>query len=83
MFNGRTATAESVRGYSELIIDPTFWQALIKGKKNNWLEPDGRLSKKKWMWAARKFYDLILTGGDTTKFWEELLKWIQLNGNIS
>lgn len=27
-----------------------------------------------WKEQAQEFYDLILTGGDTEKFWEELLK---------
>lgn len=26
-----------------------------------------------WRWYSARFYDLILTGGDTEKFWEELL----------
>lgn len=28
---------------------------------------------KPWADAAHRFYDLILTGGDTGKFWQELL----------
>lgn len=27
-----------------------------------------------WRFVGKRFYDLILTGGDTGKFWEEILK---------
>lgn len=64
-----------------IALDPTFWQAL--GKALGWREeewhptrtyPDG--SQKTWagyMPHAHRFYDLILTGGDTEKFWSDLL----------
>lgn len=47
------------------ILDPTFWQSL--GKALGWEARDD------WQQNAHRFYDLILTGGDTKKFWDELL----------
>lgn len=32
------------------------------------------LGREQWRIVAHRFYDLILTGRDTTKFWEDLLK---------
>lgn len=64
---------------SGVVLDPKFWQAL--GKALGW--DDGEIERVgyadgryPWMWQfiAHQFYDLILTGGDTNKFWEELLK---------
>lgn len=53
-----------------IALDPTFWQALAKvglyTKSPRTVDP--------WKRTAREFYDLILTGGDTEKFWEEILK---------
>lgn len=67
-------------------LDPTFWQALEKSC--GWdkmftelidVEQDGGIAimehkVETWLHYARLFYDLILTGGDTEKFWEDLLK---------
>lgn len=35
--------------------------------------PKPPLKSREWNKEAHRFYDLILTGGDTEKFWEELL----------
>lgn len=60
---------------SDIALDPFFWRALGKvlewrivgpTKKDNDHNPE-------WYYQALEFYDLILTGGDTKKFWEEIL----------
>lgn len=60
--------------HTETLWDPSFWQALGKAlgwrivgptKKDNDHNPE-------WYYRALEFYELILTGGDTEKFWEEL-----------
>lgn len=75
------------RHYFEYSLDKTFWQAL--GKSCGWklqgidcpvcdnypnqhsLNADFNIAG--WLYNAHRFYDLILTGGDTEKFWEEIL----------
>lgn len=61
---------------ASIALDPTFWQAL--GKALGWL--DVTATKKhvcpdccEWMKHAQEFYDLILTGHDTEKFWNDLI----------
>lgn len=46
-------------------LDSSFWQAL--GRALGWNEDDSIMQ-------ARHFCYLVLTGGDTGKFWDELLK---------
>lgn len=68
----------------KIALDPTFWQAL--GRALEWtnslrcpLEDCGKPFTKlkygmeSWMFFANRFSHLILTGGDTTSFWEEIL----------
>jgi|GEM_PF-3869905 len=52
------------RSWKDFALDPSFWQALDKG-----------LGERGYIWddRARVFYDLILTGGDTDKFWADQL----------
>ena len=50
---------------ARLLLVPQFWQAL--GKRLGW-------SGEKSGYQAHVFYDLLLTKGDTDKFWEELTK---------
>lgn len=52
-----------------IALDPTFWQAL--GKALGW--HGNEYLRGEWYWQARQHHDLILTGGDTEKFWNELL----------
>lgn len=65
----------------KIVLDPTFWQAL--GKALGWQETGKKVGK----FYSDKFYNdtivvakaqrltrLILTGGDTEKFWTDLLK---------
>ena len=65
-------------GYAQIALDPLFWQAL--GKALRWAKQvQSVISWHKnevptWQNRAHRFYDLILTGGDTEKFWEEILK---------
>ena len=50
--------------HAEIALDPSFWQSLIKA--TGWQRP--------WERYAHDFFDIILTGGDTEKFWDDLLK---------
>jgi hypothetical protein len=62
--------------YSEVALDPTFWQALSKALEWPKISAYPRESDNEhetWRMTAHTFYDLILTGGDTEKFWEELI----------
>jgi len=65
--------------------DPYFWQAL--GKALGWKDKmlyrltdsmyERKLSRKEMSEAeihAHQYFDLVLTGGDTEKFWKELIK---------
>jgi hypothetical protein len=73
---------EEIGFWQTIALDPTFWQAL--GKALGWnglileLIPDADRGKiidpNEWHGHALDFYDLILTGGDTEAFWNELLK---------
>jgi hypothetical protein len=67
-----------------LTQDPLFWQAL--GKALGWQEythvPLGNwdeVSKMTthsdftWKYHAKRYFDLVLTGGDTEAFWKELI----------
>jgi hypothetical protein len=70
----------------EMIIDPLFWQSL--GKALGWDKEDeenlklyhasggyGRMPVTiyKWNKNAHNFYNLLLTSGNTEKFWKDLL----------
>jgi hypothetical protein len=59
-----------------VICDPLFWQAL--GKALGWpkvsaypRESDNE--HETWRVTAIAFYDLILTGGDTDAYWNDIL----------
>ena len=47
-------------------------EAILKGYKNSL---DKRICKygNYWLNYARQYFDLVLTGGDTEKFWQDLL----------
>lgn len=53
-------------------LDPTFWQAL--GKALGWGYYDNESGERVELRNAHRLYDLTLTGGDTEKFWQEILK---------
>lgn len=62
--------------WQTLALDPSFWQSL--GKVLGWKEIGGKPSGSyfenyTWLGHAHRFYDLILTGGDTDSFWQDLL----------
>lgn len=64
--------------FDEIVLDPLFWQALGKalGKEDEDYTDDPFADWKYWEWwkgAAHHYFDIILTGGDTEKFWSELL----------
>lgn len=66
---------------AEIALDPSFLQAL--GKALGWEKEThafvhGRedvttIGGRTWLIRAFQFYEIVLTGGDTEKFWEELL----------
>ena len=59
-----------------IAIDPTFWQALGKAtdpERYEGSEPYNGEPMPRYLCKAMHFYSLILTGGDTEKFWKELL----------
>lgn len=65
----------------QLALDPTFWQALgtALGWKEEPREFDGpffgmKIFTQEWQLEALRFCELVLTSGDTTSFWEDLLK---------
>ncbi len=55
--------------WQEIVLDIFFWKALGKVEFN---DPNVKTLEDP-IHRAHRFYDLILTGGDTEKFWEELL----------
>lgn len=55
---------------TQIALDPLFWQAF--GKSCGW-KPEPIADFPKWKYMAKAFYDLILTGGDTDAYWNELL----------
>lgn len=65
----------------KVILDPLFWQAL--GKALGWREkktgllfrdlPEQANTIESCLPYAHLYFDLILTGGDTEKFWKDLL----------
>ncbi|TCU78881.1 hypothetical protein EDE08_101664 [Bradyrhizobium sp. R2.2-H] len=66
--------------WQTIALDRTFWQAL--GKALGWEQKAGmRVTsigtadhyEAGWSENAHRFYDLILTGGDMEKWWQELL----------
>lgn len=60
--------------FSDIALDPTFWQAL--GKALGWKEWKTTAliyDELTWYYQGRRFCYLILTGGDTEKFWADLL----------
>ncbi len=48
----------------EIALDPSFWQSL--GKALGWQED-------RWFEMGKWFCGIIFRGGDTEKFWDELL----------
>lgn len=84
-FFGLTAE-EQHQAEHDAVIDPAFWQAL--GKVLGWKGYVGETHSacgfsggmdsfnfdgEEWNLNALKFYDLILTNGDTENFWNDLL----------
>jgi hypothetical protein len=62
--------------FGQIALDPTFWQAL--GSAFGWgdteMENGNEPFAVPWyLLHAHRFYDLILTGKDTTQFWSDLL----------
>lgn len=64
--------------YEKILMDKDFWESL--GKALEWKINENLSFNAKpfkytpiWVLRARDYFDLVLTGGDTEKFWEELL----------
>lgn len=58
--------------HQQATLDPSFWKCL--GKAQGWQGKHEPLTDMLVLQAhVHKFIDLILTGGDTEKFWRELL----------
>ena len=55
------------------ILDPLFWQALGKALGHGINQRDNVTNRLIWQQLALDYFDLVLTGGDTEKFWKELL----------
>lgn len=53
---------------STVALDPSFWQSL--GKALGWSTMENHQQSRR---EALRYYYLILTRGDTKKFWDELL----------
>ncbi len=57
------------------VLDPLFWQALSKALGQNQCNCGKPVcSVREWDSMAHTYFDLVLTGGDTEKFWKDLLK---------
>lgn len=57
-----------------IALDPTFWQALGKALGLSEAHGENEYFCRHWSHRAHEFYDLILTGGDTERFWAEILQ---------
>ncbi len=53
-------------------LDAQFWQGL--GEALGWSTRDVGRGYSGWADTAHRFYDLMLTGQPTEKFWEKVLK---------
>jgi hypothetical protein len=64
-------------------LEATFWQAL--GRALGWKKvvdadlfyspaASEKVMKAGWLYQALRYHELVLTGGDTDKFWKDLLK---------
>lgn len=59
--------------WQQIALDPSFWQAL--GKALGWNDDVAfeTYTAPMWKMQAMRFIDLIITGGSTDQFWDELL----------
>lgn len=66
---------------NRLVLNPLFWQALGKAlgmeKVLQMARPGGGYNPARnrawWKYTALEYFNLVLTGGNTEKFWKELL----------
>jgi len=65
------AVTKSVR-QEGVALDAGFWQGL--GGALGWSDRDVGRGYSGWADNAHKFYDLMLTGQPTERFWEKILK---------
>lgn len=61
-----------INDWPKVALDAPFWQTL--GKSCGWGMELGDRDNNAWKHKAMYFYDLILTGQPTDKYWEDLLK---------
>lgn len=72
------AKAPSYNIYSEMYLDPLFWQAL--GKAEGWgqkhdmeYDDDGITPIPDWQYNWHRYIDHLIEGRDPEEFWKELL----------
>lgn len=67
----------------QTVLDPLFWQALGRalGWSNHGMDKHYCLNfpyfdwqDYDWVFYAHQYFDLVLTNGDTEKFWKDLTK---------
>ncbi len=73
----KVGNVDAINKY-RVVLSPEFWIALGKAlnKNESYLSPLYGCDDVEgdWWWGiAMRFYDLILTGGDTDAFWQEIL----------
>jgi len=47
-----------------------FWVSKEKNRDKDW---ERQIKQHEWKWQAHQYFDLVLTGNHTEKFWKELL----------
>jgi len=68
-----------------ILQDPVFWQTL--GKALGWGECNEGYHvhtcnvRDSWKENAHQYFDLLLTGGDTEKFWKDLINEVATEPN--
>ncbi len=69
---GTKGTATKSVRQEGVALDAGFWQGL--GESLGWSNRDVGRGYSGWADNAHKFYDLMLTGQPTDRFWEKILK---------
>jgi hypothetical protein len=69
---GTKGTATRSVRQEGVALDAGFWQGL--GEALGWSNRDVGRGYSGWADNAHKFYDLMLTGQPTDRFWEKILK---------
>jgi hypothetical protein len=61
--------------YERFVLDPQFWVALSKALGWELIDycRECDSATEGWKYYAHLYFDLVLTGGDTEKFWQDLI----------